>query len=427
MRAPPEKSRLRWMAPLFAVLVAACGSQSPSALTNRDPGPRDAEAPRRVDRRDGGAGGRDGSGGAGKVTGAGGTNGAGGTKPGAGGALGAGCALGDAATMLEAPLESEGGIAPDASSGGGSDGGTPTDAGSGPIVYPPLRFSAIGRPVAVSNRFSFAEGPVWKASEQALYFSDINADAVYRLILPDSIDVAVPHAGNPDGLGIDPEGHLIGAGFAYRDLWRLEGTQVVSIASKYRGRKFNSPDDLIVRSDGVIYFTDPLYGIDGSQGFRGQAELCFQGVYRLTPDGTVTLEDQSTAGPNGVELSPNERILFVTYTATSQIYGFRVAEDGSLSDKTLFASVLLADSTCIDDAGDLYVASAQGITVLDPNGNRLGVISTSGQVATNCTFGGPDQRTLFITSHAALGVGGAGSSTLWRVDRMPIPGIPGRP
>lgn len=427
MRTLRATSHSSWVAPLVAALVAACGSsQSNSAPTNTEAGPRDAEASHPVDRTDSGAGGRNGAGGAGKVTGTGGANSAGGVKQGAGGVLGAGCALGDAATMLEAPLESEGGTAPDASSGGHAEAGTPIDAGGGG-VYPPLRFAAIGRPVAVSNQFSFAEGPVWKASEQALYFSDINGDAVYRLILPDSIDVAVPHAGNPDGLGIDPEGRLVGAGFAYRDVWRLEDSKVVSIAGKYRGRKFNSPDDLIVRSDGVIYFTDPLYGIDGSQGFRGQAELCFQGVYRLTPDGTVTLEDQSTAGPNGVELSPNERVLFVTYTASSQIFGFRVAEDGSLSDKTLFASVLLADSTCIDAAGDLYVASAQGITVLDPNGTRLGVIQTSGQIATNCTFGGPDQRTLFITSHSALGGGTAGSSTLWRVDSMPIPGIPGRP
>jgi gluconolactonase len=411
---------------LVAALVAACGSsQSQSASTKTDAGLRDAEDPHPIRRGSGG----DGASGAGEVTGAGGANSAGGVKQGAGGVLGAGCALGDAAAALQAPFVPEGGLAPDASTSG-TDAGATTDAGggTGPVVYPPLRFAAIGRPVVVSNQFSFAEGPVWNASEQALYFSDINGDSVYRLILPNSIDVAVAHAGNPDGLGIDPQGRLLGAGFASRDVWRLEGSDVVSIASTYRGRKLNSPDDLIVRTDGTIYFTDPTFGIDGSQGFTGQAELCFQGVYRITPDGTVILEDQSTAGPNGVELSPNERILFVTYTATSQVYGFRVAEDGSLSEKTLFASVLLADSTCIDAAGDLYVASAQGITVLDPNGARLGVITTNGQIATNCTFGGPDQRTLFITSHATI-LGGAtpGSSSLWRVDAMPIPGIPGRP
>jgi gluconolactonase len=147
----------------------------------------------------------------------------------------------------------------------------------------------------------------------------------------------------------------------------------------------------------------------------------------VTPDGSPHLEDQSTAGPNGVELSPDEKVLFVTYTGTGQVYGFRVADDGSLSDKTLFASnVLLADSTCIDAAGDLYVASSGGFTVLSPTGARLGVISTNGQVATNCTFGGADQRTLFITTHSLLGAA-AGASAISRIDGMPIPGIPGRP
>lgn len=299
----------------------------------------------------------------------------------------------------------------------------------GPVTYPPLDFSAIGTPVEISSQFLFTEGPVWDPRQQVLYFTDINGDTVYRLTLPDTVEPVLTPSQNPDGLALDPHGDVIVAGFASRSVWRLVGSSMLTIASSYQGKQLNSPDDLIARSDGAIYFTDPTFGISGGMGLPQQtAELDFQGVYRVTADGAVHLEDQTTSGPNGVVLSPDEHTLYVSYTATGEIAEFDIAADGSLANKTQFASgVIIADSMCVDAAGNLYVAALSGIVVLDSQGTNLGTIALNGEVPTNCTFGGSDQRTFFITARTSLtGTPTAGNSSLYRIDDMPIPGIPGR-
>jgi gluconolactonase len=360
--------------------------------------------------------------------------GGGGTS--SGGALGTGCVFGgDASAAVvtngasNAANRANDVFTRDASSPDSPDASGPErDGGDG--NYPPLDVSKLGAPFAADTPFEFTEGPVWDPKKQVLYFTDINANAIYRLMPPGTFDVFVQPAGNANGLALDASGALIAAGFVSRDVARVEGTTLHPVASIYRGEKLNSPDDLIARSDGTIYFTDPTFGIDGSQGFTSQpAQLCFQGVYRIVVDGSLHLEDQSTSGPNGVELSPDERLLYVSYTNTGEIDSFRVAADGSLSGKTTFArNVTTADSMCIDAAGNLYVASLAGITVLDETGKSLGVIRTSGRVPTNCAFGGSNQRTLFITARVSLaGTPTSGNAALLALENMPIPGIPGRP
>jgi gluconolactonase len=311
--------------------------------------------------------------------------------------------------------------------GRGADGSA--DAHTPPVTYPPLVFSDIGTPSEISGQFLFTEGPVWDPTKQVLYFTDINADTLYRLTLPDTLDTALNPMQNADGLALDSHGEVIAAGFVSRSIWKLSGSRMQTLAATYQGKKLNSPDDLIARSDGVIYFTDPLFGINGTQGFPAQAsELGFQGVYRLTTDGTLHLEDQTNSGPNGVQLSPDEHTLYVSYTNTGEVHTFTVAVDGSLGDKKLFASsVPIADSMCVDAGGNLYVASLNGIAVFDPVGAPLGTIALS-EVPTNGAFGGPDQKTFFITARKGLvGTPTPGNSSLYRIDGMPIPGLPGRP
>lgn len=318
-----------------------------------------------------------------------------------------------------------------------------------PAIYPPLDFASIGAPVEIANQFLFTEGPVWDPKKQVLYFTDINGDAVYRLTPPSTIDVELKPAGNPDGLALDGEGRLVAAGFVSRDVWRLEGTTRAPVASSYQGKKLNSPDDLCVRRDGVVYFSDPTFGIQGAQGFPAEPqELPFEGLFRVTTDGALHLEEKSVSlapdgavepgpdgamgsahpGTNGVNLSPDEKTLYVSYTLLGEVHAFEVAPDGSLSGKRLFASGLpLADSMCVDAGGNLYVAVSSGIAVLDAGGTKLGVIAVP-QIPTNCAFGGEDQRTLFITARTTLvGTPAAGSSSLYRVDAMPVPGVPGWP
>jgi gluconolactonase len=332
----------------------------------------------------------------------------------------------DAARALEASSDAGheardgiGDAAPIDREGGSGDAGT----------YPPLELSAIGRPAAISNRFLFTEGPIWDPAASVLYFTDINANIIYRFTPPSTFDAFIMPSQHANGLALDRDGSLVVAGFSSRSVERASGTTLTAIASTYQGLKLNSPDDVTVRSDGVIYFTDPTFGISGSQGLPAQQQqLSFEGVYRLTTDGTLHLEDQGTSTPNGVELSPDEHTLYVSFTSPGTIAKYAVGHDGALSNRSTFATgVSTADSMCVDAAGNLYVASLGGIAVFAPSGKPIGTIAMS-QVPTNCAFGGPDQRTLFITARTSLaGTPTAGNASLYQITGMPIPGLPGRP
>jgi gluconolactonase len=331
----------------------------------------------------------------------------------------------------------------------GSDNTSASPASSssaGPRTYPPLVFSDIGTAVPVSKQFYFTEGPVWDPSKGVLYFSDINAHqgssmggAIYRLTPPDTLDVFLQPDGNANGLGLDPKGNLIAAGFVSRNVWRYSNDMMQTLAACsspmtatcYKDKEVNTPDDITARSDGVIYFTDPTFA-SGGQGFPTQSLPLAntQGVYRLTNDGTLYQEDVTTSGPNGVNLSPDEKTLYVSYTFASSVAKFDVAADGSLSNKQTFVTgTQVADSMCVDAGGNVYVGTLGGLAVIDPGGQKLGTISAGGQIVTNCAFGGPDQTTLFITARSQSTLAGTppmGASSLYRVDNMPVPGIPGQ-
>jgi gluconolactonase len=344
----------------------------------------------------------------------------------------------------------------------GSSSGSPAAPAEAGAVFPPLKFSAIGKPVKVSDRFYFTEGPVWDPSRGVLYFSDTNGDpagtadggpgsdagsgasppmggVVYRLTPPSTIDVLFQPSGNADGLGLDPHGNLIGAGYRARDAWRrgADGMlQVLSPCSKgdgtcYMGTEINTPDDVTARSDGTLYFTDPTFA-NGGNGFPSVTLPLagMQSVYRLTTDGVLHREDSSTSGPNGINLSPDEKTLYVAYSTSGTVSKFDVAADGSLSNKRTFATgALAADSMCVDAGGNVYVGTFSGLAVYDPTGRSLGTISVDGTIVTNCAFGGADQRTLYVTSRTVATLTGApplGGGLLYRIDAMPVPGIPGQ-
>jgi gluconolactonase len=323
----------------------------------------------------------------------------------------------------------------------GGDGGSTTSK-----TYPPLKASDIGQAVLVSGKFYFTEGPVWDPSKNVLYFTDINAQqngttggAIYRLTPPSTIDVFFQPDGKADGIGLDPQRNIIAAGFASRNVWRLSNNMMQTLApcsspataTCYMGQEINTPDDITSRSDGVIYFTDPTFA-SGGQGFPVQSLPLqnAQGVYRLTKDGTLHLEDSSTLGPNGVNLSPDEKTLYVAYTLGSSVSKFKVAADGSLSHKQSFATgVSIADSMCVDAGGNVYVGTSGGLAVFTPSGQRVTTIACGGDIVTNCAFGGQDQKTLYITSRAQSTLTGTptmGDSSLYKVDNMPVPGIPGQ-
>jgi gluconolactonase len=330
-----------------------------------------------------------------------------------------------------------------------------TAAVDGGPASTPLVIAKLGTPVPVGGPFYFTEGPVWDPAKNVLYFTDINATdgvtvggAIYRLTPPDTIDVMVQPSGNADGLGLDPAGNIVAAGFVSRDVWRLSATNAMQTLAPcaesdggsdggsdsgtcYAGQELNTPDDVTSRSDGVLYFTDPTFG-SGSQGFPAETLGLSgaQGVYRLTTDGVLHLEEQTTDGPNGVNLSPDEKTLYVSYTLTGDVARFDVAADGSLAGKTTFATgAAIADSMCVDSGGHVYVGTLGGLAVYDPTGAALGTISVGGLIVTNCAFGGADQRTLFITARTTATLSGPpplGGGALYEITNMPVPGIPGR-
>lgn len=342
-----------------------------------------------------------------------------------------------AVVFLMAPLVGCSDETTPASSGpstGLMDGGLSSllDAGA------PTGFSELGHLTKISGDFWFTEGPVWDPAKSVLYFTDVNVPmsdggigAIYTLTLPNSISVLAQPSGGADGLALDTQQNLVVAGYASRSLWLLRGKgQVTTLApclddagSCYRGQTLNTPDDVAVRSDGSLYFTDPTFGQNLSSGrFTLSAA---QGVYRLTQDGVLHLEDSSSGGPNGINFSPDEKTLYVSYTTSASIAKFTVAADGSLSNKTTFATALAPDSMCVDAEGNLYVATLLGLSIFDPTGRALGSIPIGGDVVTNCAFGGPDQKTLFITSHSLLSPA-KNSSSISKIEGMPVAGIPGR-
>ena len=170
------------------------------------------------------------------------------------------------------------------------------------------------------------------------------------------------------------------------------------IASAYDGTPLNSPNDVAVRSDGNIYFTDPPYGID-----EGDRELSFNGVFRVAPGGTLTAEWEGALStrPNGVALSPDEAVLYVSDT-TGPVRAYDVATDGSLSAERVFASgVSNGDGLCMDQDGNLFVTAATGVVAFAPDGSSWGTIAVP-QAPANCTFGGADRKTMYITARTGL-------------------------
>lgn len=304
-----------------------------------------------------------------------------------GGSAGPGGAAGAAGTAGTGGVAGAGGFAT-----GGAGGAM---EGFDPLV-------GIGTVELVSDGFTFTEGPTWRTAEQRLLFTDIPEATIYQLTPPDDVAVFRPNSAGANGLDSDLDGLLLAAEHANRRVSRtLENGTIVDVASEYEGERLNSPNDIAVRSDGTIYFTDPPYGINPST----QQELAFNGVFRVDTEGALTVEWQGAMStrPNGLVLSPDERTLYVADTQGG-VMAFDVNPDGSLSPARLFiATIANADGMAMDSGGNLFVATADGVQVFDPAGELWGTIEVpDGRVPTNCAFGGDDARTLYITASEAL-------------------------
>lgn len=267
----------------------------------------------------------------------------------------------------------------------------------------------------ISDGLKFTEGPVWNPSG-FLLFSDIPGDTIYKWTTNGSISTFRRPAGNPNGNTLDREGRLITAQHN-RKLTRTENNGKVTIlAERYQGKRLNSPNDVVVRSDGSIYFTDPPYGIK-----KEEEELGFYGIYRWQPSGNLTLLNQEMVRPNGIAFSPDEKRLYVSDSEKLHIRVFDVKSDGTLSNSRVFAELPgpknkgVPDGMKVDVQGNVYCSGSGGVWIFSPNGELLEKINVPKKV-TNLAWGDKDYKTLYIT--AGQGV--------YRV-RLKIPGIqPGK-
>lgn len=273
-----------------------------------------------------------------------------------------------------------------------------------PDVAPVDPLAGRGAVERVRAGFMFTEGPQWRAREGDLVFSDIPADTIFRLAPPATFSTLRAPSANSNGLAVDGGGRLLAAEHGSRSVTRAraDGTRETLASHFAEGaarRRLNSPNDLVVRSDGTVYFTDPPYGINAAQ-----QELSFNGVFRLTPAGELVAEWRGarTSRPNGVALSPDERALYVADTADGNVRAWDVAADGALSrERVLAATSGNPDGMAVDRAGNLFVSTRTGVEAFSPAGRRWGAVAFPEQPA-NCAFGDPDGRTLYVTARTGL-------------------------
>lgn len=289
--------------------------------------------------------------------------------------------------------------------GGAGASGSSGAAGAGGASVDPI--AGIGPVEKVAGGLGFTEGPVWFAATGTLYFSDIPQNRIHQLTPPSSVGVFREPSGNANGLGIDQDGLLVACEHSGRRVSRtLAGGSVQTIADTFQGAKLNSPNDVIVKQDGNVYFTDPPYGGNPN-------ELGFQGVFRVSASGTLSLVADDMNRPNGIALSPDETVLYVTDSEDDYLRRWDVAADGTPQNpQKLVDTANSPDGMAVDVAGNLYVATEAGIEVYLPDGTLHGTIPVDEQPA-NCTFGGADAKTLYITARTSL----------YRVE-LNLPGLP---
>jgi gluconolactonase len=261
----------------------------------------------------------------------------------------------------------------------------------------------LGPAALVAESFQFTEGPLWRGDH--LLFSDISGNTIYRLDPPGAISVFRTPSDQSNGLERDIDGDLLAAEHGTRRISTTDANTGVrtTLVSTYQGARLNSPNDMAMRSDGTLWFTDPDYGLSNPPV---QRELAFNGLFRRRTDGSLVLEWAGTVGtnqPNGVVLSPDQSLLFVSDTQQGTLRRWNVAADGTLSNPLILATGLGSpDGLCIDTRGNVYVTTSPGaVQVFTPDGARWGSIPIP-RAAANCTFGDADGRSLYVTARQGL-------------------------
>src|SRR5262245_20154645 len=276
----------------------------------------------------------------------------------------------------------------------------------------------------LAENHRWTEGPVWNRKESFLLFSDIPNNSIFKwqegkgeslFLKPAGYSGPEPFTGEEpgtNGLAYDPEGRLVTCDHGDRRVARLEadGKTKTTLTDRYNGKRLNSPNDLVYKSNGDLYFTDPPYGLPKRMDDPGR-ELDFCGVYRLSKDGKLTLLTKDITRPNGIALSPDEKKLYVASSDPEKAIwmAYDVKADGTIENGKIFFDATawakekrpgLPDGMKIDKEGNLFATGPGGVHVYSPDGTLLGTFDT-GVPTANCAWG-DDGSTLYITANTAL-------------------------
>lgn len=296
----------------------------------------------------------------------------------------------------------------------------------------------------IATGFTWTEGPIW-APAGYLLFAEIPSNSIRKwapgagvsiFMQPSGYKGAALYGGpepGSNGMTLDSRGRLTVAGHAQRDVWKLEQidptAQVTVLADSYQGKKLNSPNDLVFKSDGSLYFTDPPYGLRTQKDSDPEKQLEVNGVYRIPdaldqkpgtpPDHThLQLLIKDLPRPNGIAFSPDEKYLYVNNSEPKKLWmRYTVKPDGTLSDpKLLFDASSdtrpgAPDGMKVDQQGNIYSAGPGGVWIFSPDGKHLGTIDMPEKVG-NVAWGDSDHKTLYI----------AASSSIYRI-ALKVPGV----
>jgi gluconolactonase len=265
-----------------------------------------------------------------------------------------------------------------------------------------------------------AEGPLWWKESGYLVFSDIHNNRRMKYEPGKGVSLLAEPTNRANGLTRDVQGRLIACEHDSRRVTRQEQDgSITVVANSFQGRRLNRPNDVVVKSDGSIYFTDPWTSPSPPQEW----DLTFSGVYRVSPDlGTMSLLVGDFVLPNGLAFSPDESVLYINDSRRGHIRAFDLMPNGMLAKQTDRVFVELRgpesgvpDGMKVDVEGNVYCGGAGGLWIIDPNGRKLGRIVHGAPATTNLAFGGADWKTLYFTSRNHLG------SVAVRISGIPVP------
>jgi len=276
----------------------------------------------------------------------------------------------------------------------------------------------------IASGFDWSEGPLWLEVIDALIFTDVPKNRIWKWTEQDSLEIYLEPSGyfgdetnkkepGANGLVLDINGNLLLCQHGARQLAVMNSSirnpagNFVAIAKTFEGKKFNSPNDLVINNNGGIYFTDPPYGLDDWD----PKELDFQGVYFVDLRGNLSLQIDSLSRPNGIGLSPNEKSLFIAQSdpTKARYYRYELDENGNVFSGEVILDVTglvseanpgLPDGLAVHSSGNIFASGPGGILIISPEGKHLGTIET-GRATSNCTFD-TDEEYLYITADMDL-------------------------